>query len=406
MIRSGAGLPARTPAMTGPSDRDHPDRSGRRLRRLLLVSHRPIDQTGGPAARWRSFARHLPEHGWDVDVVSAGGVDEFASPEKAQERARVMETAGKVADPVFRLAGLRPEALPLSTLWLRRGTAEVRERLDGGGHDAVLATGPPFAALMAARRAAGDVPLVVELRDLWAGNPAFDRGGPILRRLESWVVDRAAAVVAVTPEAAADLRRRHPRARVVEIENGFEPALIAMRKPRTPGTTILHSGTLTKDRPLAPLLRSLRPPLRLVLHGYVAPEIQKEIADSGISVEVVPPSSWEEAVRRIAEADVTLVTQSRGAGDETAVAAKVYEYLALGKPVLLVTHGGATEALLRRLGADQLAARLDDRASIERALERIAGGDLPEPVPSEQLARYERPRLAQRLAELLDGIAA
>ena len=24
---------------------------------------------GGPAARWRSFVRHLPEHGWEVDVV-------------------------------------------------------------------------------------------------------------------------------------------------------------------------------------------------------------------------------------------------------------------------------------------------------------------------------------------------
>ena len=97
----------------------------RPVRRLLLVSHRPIDQAGGPAARWRSFSRHLPEHGWEVDVVSAGGGDEFAAPEKAQRRARVMETAGKLADPVFRLAGLRPEAMPLSMLWVRRGSDEI-----------------------------------------------------------------------------------------------------------------------------------------------------------------------------------------------------------------------------------------------------------------------------------------
>jgi hypothetical protein len=179
-----------------------------------------------------------------------------------------------------------------------------------------------------------------------------------------------------------------------------------MRRPERGGTTIIHSGTLTKDRPLAPLLRILRPPLRLVLHGYVAPEIQKEIAESRAAVELVPPSGWEDAVRRIAEADVALVTQGRGAGDATAVAAKVYEYLALGKPVLSLTHGGATEALLCRLDADQLAARLDDQASIEAALDRIASGDLPSPVPPEKLAPYERPRLAQRLAELLDSLAA
>jgi glycosyltransferase involved in cell wall biosynthesis len=374
------------------------------VRRLLLVSHRPVDQAGGPAARWRSFVRHLPEHGWEVDVLSAGGTDEFASPSSAQTRAKVMEAAGRLADPVFRLAGLRPEALPLSTLWIPRGAREIRRRLRERGYDAVLATAPPFAALIAASRAAGDVPLVVELRDLWAGNPAFDRGGPVLRRAESRVVNRAAAVVAVTPEAADDLRRRHPSARIEEIPNGFEPELLTMRR-ETSGTTILHSGTLTKDRPLAPLLAALKPPLRLVLHGYVAPEIQKEIADSGAEVETVPPSGWEDAIERIAGADVALVTQARGAGDETAVAAKVYEYLALGKPVLSITDGGATEALLRRLGADQLSARLDQQPSIEAALDRIRAGDLPPPVAPEKLARYERPRLAESLANLLATLA-
>jgi glycosyltransferase involved in cell wall biosynthesis len=290
-------------------------------------------------------------------------------------------------------------------LWVWRGRQEVARRLAAGGYDAVLATGPPFAALIAARRAAAEVPLVVELRDLWAGNPAFDRGGPFLPRLERWVANGSAVLVGVTPEAAADLHARHSEARVEEIPNGFEPALIAMRKPSSGRpTTILHSGTLTKDRPLEPLLRALKPPLRLVLHGYVAPEIRAHVEHSGADVELVEPSGWEDAVRRIADADVALVTQARGAGDETAVAAKVYEYLALGKPVLSITDGGATEALLRRLGADRLAARLDDEPSIEAALAEIEAGDLPEPVPPERLAPYERPRLAQRLAELLDSL--
>jgi glycosyltransferase involved in cell wall biosynthesis len=374
------------------------------VKRLLLVSHRPIDQAGGPAARWRSFSRHLPEHGWEVDVVSAGGGDEFAEPERARRRARIMETSGRVADPVFRLAGLRPEAMPLSMLWVRTGTAAIRRRLAGGGYDAVLATAPPFAALIAARRAHGDVPLVAELRDLWAKNPAFDRGGPVLPRLESRVVGESAAVIGVTPEAAADVRQRHPEARIEEIPNGFEPALVAMRTAPRGGKTIIHSGTLTKDRPLEPLLRVLRAPFRLVLHGYVSPEIRGEVERSGVEVEYVEPSGWEDAVRRIADADVALVTQGRGAGDETAVAAKVYEYLALGKPVLSITDGGATEALLRRLGADGLTARLDDRASIEAALGKIGSGDLPEPLPPEKLAPYERPRLAERLAELLGSL--
>jgi glycosyltransferase involved in cell wall biosynthesis len=294
--------------------------------------------------------------------------------------------------------------MPLSTVWAVRGATQVRGRLQEHEYDAVLATGPPFAALIAARLTGGEVPLVVELRDLWAGNPAFDRGGPVLRKLEEWVIRDAAAVVAVTPEAADDLRHRHPDARVEEISNGFEPELLAKRRTSVgPATTILHSGTLTKDRPLAPLLRALKPPLRLVLHGYVAPEIRDEIEHAGADVEFALPSGWDHAVRRMSGADVCLITQARGAGDETAVAAKVYEYLALGKPVLCISHGGATEALLRRLGADQLCARLDDPASIEVALERVRKGELPEPVPN--LSAYERPKLARDLAELLNSVA-
>jgi len=373
------------------------------VKRLLLVSHRPIDQTGGPAARWRSFAKHLPTLGWEVDVVSGRGGDEFASPARAQARAKVMETLGRIATPVFRAAGLRPEAMPLSTAWAPRGAAEVRRRLRDQHYDAVLATGPPFAGLIAARMGHGDVPLVVELRDLWAGNPAFDRGGPVLRRLESWVVKDTATVIAVTPEAADDLRRRHPGARIEEIANGFEPELLEKRRPPS-GTTIIHSGTLTKDRPLTPLLRALKPPLRLVLHGYVAPEIWAEIAVSGADVEIVPPSGWEDAVERIAAAGVALITQSRGAGDETAVAAKVYEYLALGKPVLCLSDGGATEALLRRLDADQLSARLGNEPSVEAAVARIIAGELPSTVPRERLALYERPRQAEQLMGVLESL--
>jgi glycosyltransferase involved in cell wall biosynthesis len=393
-----------------------------RVKRLLLVTHRAVDQVGGPAARWRSFARHLGEAGWTVDVVAApqrASAVEFVEDERSRRRvdarARVMATAGQLADPAFRRLGVRPEALPLSMTWLPRGAVAVRRRLDAARYDAVVATGPPVVALLAARAAvrAGDPPLLVELRDLWAGSPAFDRGGPLLPALERHVFARAAAIVVCTPEAAADVRARHPgvAAQVVEIPNGFEGELLARRREDPPAgrpLTILHSGTLTPGRPVAPLLRALaeRPgAFRLVLHGHAAPAIEREIAASAVDVERVPPSGWAEAVERIAAADVALVTQADGAGDATAVASKVYEYLALGRPVLCVTDGGATEALLRRLGADGLCARLDDDASLGAALDRILAGDVPAPVEPEALAPYERRATALRLAALLDGQA-
>jgi glycosyltransferase involved in cell wall biosynthesis len=396
------------------------------LRRVLLVTHRPLDQPGGPAARWRSLVRYLPDEGWEVDVLSAptrAGAVEFATSEtdrrRAATRARVMGAVGRVSSPAFALLGIRPEAVPLSTAWVPRATRRIRERVAAERPDVVLATGPPMAALLAARLAHRDgaPPLVVELRDLWADNPAFDRRGGLLGRLESWVFGAAEAVVATTPEAVEDIRARHPdlAERVLEIPNGFEPELLDRRPPPQHAAgpiTLLHSGTLSADRPLRPLLSVLarephRSRFRLVLHGFLVPEIRSQVAEfeDRVDIEVLPPSTWADAVERIAAADATLVSQARGAGDATAVAAKVYEYVALGKPVLAVTDGGATEALLGRLGADGLAARLSDERSIELALERLAAGDVPDPVPAERLEPYDRRRIARRTASLLDGVA-
>jgi glycosyltransferase involved in cell wall biosynthesis len=390
------------------------------VKRLLLVTHRPIQDAGGPAARWRSFVRYLPEHGWEVEVISpsGGGQREFgASPEdlrRALLRARVMARVGRLGDPLFALMGLRPEALPPSMAWIPRASLEIRRRLGTGRYTAILATGPPMSALPASRLGTrGEtIPLVIELRDLWAGNPAFDRDSSILGRAERWVLAGANAVIALTPEAVADLRHRHRQLadRIIEIPNGFEPELLDRRRNGTGGRplTILHSGALTTDRPIAPLLDELaaepnRSAFRLVLHGYVDPAIRRQIDEAaGFEVEVRPPSSWEEAVQAIAAADVGLISQSRGAGDETAVAAKVYEYLALGKSVLCLSDGGATEALLRRLGADEFCARLGNQPSISAALERLRTRPLPPPLPPQQLAPYDRRVLANRMAGTLD----
>jgi glycosyltransferase involved in cell wall biosynthesis len=307
----------------------------------------------------------------------------------------------------------------VSTLWIARGLIDLRRRLDKGPPDVVLATGPPMVALLVARLGVmgSSLPLVIEFRDLWAANPAYDPGGRTLAHVEAWILRRASAVVVCTPEAGEDLRARHPwvadRAHV--LPNGFEPELLRSRRPARPaaGETLqlLHSGTLTLHRPLSPLLRVLqrepyRSRLRLVLHGYVVPELVREAAEAAAScqIELVAASSWADAVERIAAADIALITQAASAGDATAVASKVYEYLALGKPVLCLTDGGATEALLRRLGADAWCARLGDEASIMRALDSLLAGEPWAQVPVERLVAYDRSRIAAGLVAVLDRI--
>jgi hypothetical protein len=402
------------------------------MRRLLLVTHRSIDQPGGPAARWRAFVRYLPEHGWEVDVLSAaehaGGSEyDSASSRAVATRAAVMTRVGRLSEPVFRRARVRPDALPVSMSWIPRGAMLIRRRIKRQTPDVVLATGPPIAGPIAARASIpADVPLVVELRDLWAGNPAFDAGGRTLSKIEAWLLRESRLVVACTPEAVSDLRLRHPdlERRVVEICNGFDPEIVSIAAARVNGDapradrsrrmlTLLHSGTLTSARPIAPLIRALGDPrlargFRLILHGYLTPssraEVERARLETNVPIEVLAPSPWEEAVAAIAEADAGLIVQARAAGDETAIASKIYEYLALRKPVLCITDGGASEALLRRLGADDLCARLDAPETIVAALRRLLE-HTPRVLSPERVQPYSRRALAGRMATLLEQVA-
>jgi glycosyltransferase involved in cell wall biosynthesis len=342
-------------------------------------------------------------------------------------RASVMEGVARLTEPVFRLAGVRPDSMPLSMLWIPRGALRVRRHLERSAPDVVLATGPPIVGLIAARIGVGDrAPLVMELRDLWAGNPAFDAGGDVLARIEDWLLQKALRVIACTPEAVSDLGVRHPDLgeRIVDISNGFDPEIrsiagaavdndAAEQTKSTSTITLLHSGTLTTARPIKPLIQALDDPrvtgsFRLVLHGYLSPasraEVERARRESNASIEVLAPSSWTEAVGRIAKADVGVITQARSAGDETAIASKIYEYLAIGKPVLCITDGGASEALLRRMAADQLCARLDVPETIVAALVRLRNGAIGPPAP-ELLEPYSRRALAGRMAVLLEEVA-
>lgn len=387
---------------------------------MLVITHRSPSQPGGPTARWRSLVARLPDYGWQVEILSApereSAVELSAAGSRAAERrASVMGAVGRAADPAFNLVGLRPDVVPLSMSWIPRGVSQARRRLASGRYDLVFATGPPMVALIVghvATRRSG-LPLILEFRDLWAGSPAFDRGGPLLPAVEQALLRSASRTVVMTPEAARDMQVRHPRLtpRIVEIPNGFEPKLLHQRPSRNETVsgrriTILHSGTLSPARPLTPLLDAMDadPRFELVLHGYVHPEIAATVEDRH-DVTILPSSGWEDAVARMIDADACLVTQAADAGDATAVASKVYEYLALGRPVLCLTDGGATEMLLRRLGAEALAARLDDPTGIARALRHLAESP-PQPVEAQLLLRYSRAEIARAIALLADDVCA
>ena len=387
-----------------------------------MVTHRPIE--AGGSTRWRHFARALPEHGWNVEVVSAGtsltGDETATDPRVARLsriRGRVMGRAGALARPLSRrLLGVQPEAFPPSMLWALSGRRAIRAAVAEHRPHALVATSPPPVALFAAAAVVDAIPLVADLRDPWAGSPYYDAGGRLLTEIERRALGRASAVVAVTTPMLAELRDRHPSLadRMLLLPNGFPPELLEGRPRAAPlwhgrPVTLIHPGTLYGGRTLAQLVAAMAAPdlrgrVRLQLLGSVDDETRAAIAaHPDADVETLAPVPWEEAIVRVRRADAVVVVQHSILGDAIAWPVKTFEALALGKPVLAITGGGAVEQLLGEFGHGAYCALLEDPASAATALRRLLEAP-PAPVPAERLAPWDRSVVAADYATLLDRL--
>ena len=137
------------------------------------------------------------------------------------------------------------------------------------------------------------------------------------------------------------------------------------------------------------------PRTRRALHG--APDVEATSSRR---------SSWDEAIERVLAADIAVVINAPSAGGDMALPTKLFEALALGRPVLALVSAG------QRHGPPARAARPgrgsgappDDPAAIAAAIERLLAAP-PPPVPPEALADFDRDRIAERYAALLDEVA-
>jgi glycosyltransferase involved in cell wall biosynthesis len=122
-------------------------------------------------------------------------------------------------------------------------------------------------------------------------------------------------------------------------------------------------------------------------------------------VVVEPPVDWQHAITHVLAADIVVVINAPSTGGDMAVPTKLYEALAIGRPVLALTRPGSdTARLLERLGQEAGLATPHEPVSIAAAIERLLAAP-PAPVPPEALAEFNVDRICERYAALLDEVA-
>lgn len=287
---------------------------------------------------------------------------------------------------------------------------------------AIVSTSPPasghLAAMLLARRM--KLPWIADFRDPWIGNPYHKvRSTAFLDPADVWmekkVVHGATRVIANTEELRSRFEERYPEcaSRFVTISNGFDGEEIMPSSSRTSNKPfrIIHAGTLYGQRDPRPVIQALE---RLCDRGDLRPgdfevvllgsatgrsDIVASLADSPLAgrIRIEPPVARAEALQRLADSDLLLLIQL---GTTLQVPRKLFEYLAIGKPMLALVSEGATENLIRneKLG---MAVHPEDDAAIEAGLLRAIRGEC---APPSRPARFDFRVLTEQLAGELERV--
>ena len=382
--------------------------------------------------RTLKFVKYLGEFGWDPVVVTTSSRSYPAQdPSLAAEipagvpvvrtggipalgRARVLggEAFRRLHLPSVGSAVTFPdnyaEWMPAA---VRAGVRTVREH----DIDAIFVSSPPFSGVMAALTIARrtGLPLVTDFRDEWLAN---DLGatfpGPVERIGKRWerrVLDESAAITVAAPHYVIG-----GRSGFTTITNGVDPDDMAPPgPPRDDGRfRLTYAGTLYGDIDLRPVTDSLQ---RLAAAGEIDPRrfelrlvgnvwLPEQPTAGQVRVDAVGYLPHAGAVEEMRDADVLLSytpMQTRN------IPAKLFEYLAAGRPILSVSNPESVNyKLVRELGAGA-AADVSDPAAIDDAVKSLytawESGSLVAADREAVLERFSRRKLAGHLAAVLSA---
>ena len=414
--------------------------------RVLMIAHHFPPAGGSGSNRALAFGRYLPQYGWRPTVLTPGA-------EWAMNRDDRLGGEIPADVRVIRTRSWEPRphaAAPASAIPAvgSRSASNLRLHL---GHlkrfpDAHLGW-LPF-ALGAARRVSFDVAYsssgpftshlvglalkrltgrawVAELRDGWyRWNRAIFPDYPawrdrLERRLEASALRSADRVVLVTDRMAAAFRCQYadlPPEHFAVVSNGFDPAQFPTTgepPPEHPGWNVVHAGALYYGRSLASFLEaaarvaaadaSFAHEFRLTLIGTLDGSARAELIQRATATQVQFRGQLDHAstIEGMRSADALLLVANTTPGAEATVPGKLFEYLAMGRPVLAVAPPDSSTAdVLEQTGGGWLAPAGEPEAIAsvlaQAFYDRSRGAD------PRQVARFDRRVLAGDLACVFD----
>jgi glycosyltransferase involved in cell wall biosynthesis len=232
--------------------------------------------------------------------------------------------------------------------------------------DVIFSTCGPYSAHVAAGKVAAryGIPWIAEYRD-----PLVHEGAArgrleefVLRRVERQVARDAAAVIYVVDRAREKAQERVDfSGRAVCIYTGAPPEETAGMAPAGGRLRLLHTGTLSKTRNLAPVVTALDllkgsspeilPELEFVQVGFANKNVAEQASSYPDNITIAGRVPHRELSSFIAGAHGFLLMQDDNDFSSETIPSKVYEYLHAGRPVLgVIRKNPELTAMLSELG--------------------------------------------------------
>lgn len=317
--------------------------------------------------------------------------------------------------------------------WVPAAVRAARRAIRKERLELIYSTSPYVSAHLIAMLAARSerIPWVADFRDPWRDNPFREVGYAGLDALdavlERCVMRRASHIVCNTPTHAAALAKRRPftQPKTSTILNGFDGDRMASIGPvRVVSPRLFqmtHCGQFYGPRNPNVWLHALRSALerspeladrlRMVFVGnpiYAGRSLDAwaEAAGVGRCVQVLGSKPHAEALALSAGSDALLLSCSVGEGASLQVPNKLFEYLALKRPILAaVAPGSPVHDILEAASADAIVHESHETEALAGAISALSTGRHASPDEAwSGVDRFDRRHRARELAEVFHRV--
>lgn len=415
----------------------------------------------GGTQRSAKFVKYLPQFNWEPIVITVKDVQYYAhddsllneignpkiirteslDPLRLIARFRKTKSAAsanlntsgvprkKLLNILNRIIGgwmLIPDS---KVLWLPYAVSRAVKIITNEKIKVIYTTSPPQSAHLGGIliKLITGAKWIADFRDDWTGGES--QASPTIfhsfinRLLEKFVLKYADRVVGMCDHLTSSLRKKSgqpiPNNKFTTILNGYDPEDFSdsLNLPNYDRFTISHCGSISRVSDPEPFLKAIQ----ALFHDH--PEMTGKIKVQFIGMDIfnrleelvskfglkqyINPIAYlphQDAIKEVMRSHLLLLTIFKKTKEEI-ITGKFFEYLASGKPILLISSEGEVARIVRKLKRGSVVQN-NDIDGIQTAIldyfNKSEKGELSFPKPLTVL-EFDRRHLTQKLSEIYNN---